>query len=520
MEPTDRVDLAHIPGFALGRLTVRPAFRELLRDDGRSEVLQHRVMQVLIALARADGGIVTRDQLTMSCWDGRVVGEDAINRILSRLRAAAAGIGAGSFRIETITRVGYRLLREGQETPDVATATDAAPAPRPSRRRVLAGGAAALAAAAAGGYFLWPRGAGAGEGPLPPEVAAPMTNAMVALRQATAAGNSEAIGLLRRVVELRPDYADGWGALALAYAWASSGRGPRADASMEVRARAAMERAVALDGHNGYVALARAQLLPRLGHWREREPILREAARYNPGNDLVQQALGWVLVDVGRCREAVEPFAHAVALESATPNNHYSYVMGLWSANRLEEAERALDEGMRLFPSHFALWFARFYVLLYTGRAGEAAAFAENRPGRPAGIPGEEIDDVAGEARAMVSGRRAELDAAMARALEKAHHAAGHCENAILFACAVGRLDDAFALAEGLYFGRGFDPGELRYSEVQGTYIRRGDRRTSLLFFPVAAPMRADPRFARLVEQIGLTRYWAESGTRPDYRAA
>ena len=48
----------------------------------------------------------------MSCWDGRVVGEDAINRILSRLRAAASGIGAGSFRTETITRVGYRLLRE------------------------------------------------------------------------------------------------------------------------------------------------------------------------------------------------------------------------------------------------------------------------------------------------------------------------------------------------------------------------------------------------------------------------
>ena len=35
------------------------------------------------------GAIVTRDELTMSCWDGRVVGEDAINRILSRLRTVA-----------------------------------------------------------------------------------------------------------------------------------------------------------------------------------------------------------------------------------------------------------------------------------------------------------------------------------------------------------------------------------------------------------------------------------------------
>ncbi|HXG81487.1 MAG TPA: winged helix-turn-helix domain-containing protein, partial [Sphingomicrobium sp.] len=112
MNVLGRVELAHEPDFVVGRLTVSPSRRELVRDDGEREVIEHRVMQVLIALVRARGGIVTRDELTMSCWNGRVVGEDAIHRVLSRLRKVANGIGAGSFEIETITKIGYRLTSD------------------------------------------------------------------------------------------------------------------------------------------------------------------------------------------------------------------------------------------------------------------------------------------------------------------------------------------------------------------------------------------------------------------------
>src|SRR3546814_6836414 len=67
-------------------------------------------MQVLLALAEARSEIVRREDLTERCWEGRIVGEDAINRVLSRLRRVAEGIGEDSFRIETITKVGYRLV--------------------------------------------------------------------------------------------------------------------------------------------------------------------------------------------------------------------------------------------------------------------------------------------------------------------------------------------------------------------------------------------------------------------------
>jgi DNA-binding winged helix-turn-helix (wHTH) protein len=160
MAASDRVELAHEPDFVIGRLTVSPSRRELVRDDGEREVIEHRVMQVLVALSKAKGNIVTRDELTMLCWDGRVVGEDAIHRVISRLRKIAGGIGAGSLEIETITKIGYRLTSDGDGTvghrmPAVRQSPGLAAEPsgaRSTRRTLLVGAAGALAAVGGGAF--------------------------------------------------------------------------------------------------------------------------------------------------------------------------------------------------------------------------------------------------------------------------------------------------------------------------------------------------------------------------------
>ena len=105
-----RIHLAREPAIRLGALVIEPALRRVAHDDGREEIVEPRVMQVLVALVRAAGGIVTRDDLLATCWHGVVVGEDAINRVLSRLRRLADGIGEGQFKLETVTKVGYRLV--------------------------------------------------------------------------------------------------------------------------------------------------------------------------------------------------------------------------------------------------------------------------------------------------------------------------------------------------------------------------------------------------------------------------
>lgn len=99
---------------ALGPLRLCPPTREIVDAHGRTHVIEPRVMQVLLALLRADGAIVSREALNASCWDGRIVGDDAINRVISRLRRLETELG-GVFRIETVTRVGYRLVLAGEE---------------------------------------------------------------------------------------------------------------------------------------------------------------------------------------------------------------------------------------------------------------------------------------------------------------------------------------------------------------------------------------------------------------------
>lgn len=156
MNVLGRIELAHEPDFVLSGLTVSPSRREVVRDDGEREVIEHRVMQVLIALSKAKGNIVTRDELITLCWDGRVVGEDAIHRVISRLRKLATGIGAGSIEIETITKIGYRLTSEEGSPEPAPAASEASFAPTRSTwlaKRRIAAAAAALGMALAVALF-------------------------------------------------------------------------------------------------------------------------------------------------------------------------------------------------------------------------------------------------------------------------------------------------------------------------------------------------------------------------------
>ena len=85
------------PDFVLGSMTVQPSLREVSWDTNK-EQLEPRVMQVLVALARADGGVVSRDELIRLCWEGRIVGEAAINRCILKLRDLADAVGKEAFR--------------------------------------------------------------------------------------------------------------------------------------------------------------------------------------------------------------------------------------------------------------------------------------------------------------------------------------------------------------------------------------------------------------------------------------
>ena len=98
--------LANEPEFELGGLKVRPSTREVVCPTA-TELLEPRVMQVLVALAGRRGAVVSRGDLVQTCWDGKAVGDDAINRCIQALRRLAQA--RGGFSIHTVKQVGYRL---------------------------------------------------------------------------------------------------------------------------------------------------------------------------------------------------------------------------------------------------------------------------------------------------------------------------------------------------------------------------------------------------------------------------
>ena len=114
------IDLALEPAFTLAGLEVRPASLEVLAG-ARREQLEHRIMQVLVALAGHRGEVVSRDELIQRCWGGRVVGDDSINRCIFQLRKLAESLSG--FEIVTVPRVGFRL--------QVKTVIEPAPTPAP-----------------------------------------------------------------------------------------------------------------------------------------------------------------------------------------------------------------------------------------------------------------------------------------------------------------------------------------------------------------------------------------------------
>ncbi len=115
--PNKAIELAEEDDFTLGKLGVRPSCRQIVAGDN-TQTIEPRVMQALVALARRNGDVVSREQLIESCWGGRFVSEDALNRCMTKLRKLAA---PDAFALETIPRVGYRLV----------VCQDPAPEPQP-----------------------------------------------------------------------------------------------------------------------------------------------------------------------------------------------------------------------------------------------------------------------------------------------------------------------------------------------------------------------------------------------------
>ena len=78
--------------------------------------LEPRTIAVLVYLAGRPGKAVTREELEREIWTGMVVGYDALSNTITKLRKAFGDEAKRPRIIETIPKVGYRLIAEVGET--------------------------------------------------------------------------------------------------------------------------------------------------------------------------------------------------------------------------------------------------------------------------------------------------------------------------------------------------------------------------------------------------------------------
>lgn len=506
--------LTNCAEFSLGNAVIRPPSREIA-FAGRVTMVEPKVMQMLVALARESGRVVPREELILNCWDERIVGEDAVNRVIGKLRRAARDAAGGAFLIETVARVGLRLRIDD---PAAAPPPEAAPpaltplpSPRPHKRRIALLVACGVGVAAIGlGAWSWPR-----KPPiLPPAAVLPAavtdleTRGLSAMFEDTPERTAEGVAYLRQATAANPRSASTWGSLAMSYVlelgWTPATERP----AVAARVRDAAAHALAIDPKESRSAAAMASLEPTFGHWQGTARLLQNwVARAHPDSGPLLYQRVQLLMAVGRNREAL---ALARPLARASPLVPWiqAAMIDLLAANgQLAEADLAASNALSIWARDPLIWFTAFDLAAFHGRPDRALAMAADRTGWPDRTSPEDIELAARTVEAMRSRDGAAADALMRSYRSRSRLGQGHAERAMRAAAALGRADDAFAFAHLLYF-------TALPTEPRATMLPRiglpgdAERPTAALFQPPAQILWAKPGFSELLERIGLAGYW------------
>jgi DNA-binding winged helix-turn-helix (wHTH) protein/tetratricopeptide (TPR) repeat protein len=497
-------NLAHVPAFRVGRAEVRPATREVV-CGARREIVEPRMMQVLIALAEAGGKILSRDDLVALCWGGRAVTDDAINRVLSRLRAVGTKLQA--YRIETIVKVGYRLVptRGDRLLSQKLRSPETSETVRVDRRMVI-GGAAAVAATGSAAVLM------RSSTHHPPSGARDLfERGELAQREGMLDQTRQAISFFEEAVRVDPSYAEAWGALALSYDHLLEGAPDSEIAGLPARIRSAAERALQLEADNPDAQLALASIPPTYRNWARKESVLRVLARRFPRHWLIHGRLAGLLYQVGRFDDGIEFHRQALAIDPMLPIAYAAMGQAMLNAGRLQEAQAVLDRAHQLWPAHPVLWQTRFDFLIFSGRPDSAASFLMDPDSLPSGFGAPEVAPRMRLAHAVASHR----PAAVEESIDDYRRLALADVTAIPYSAAVfslfGRLDLSFECLERYYFNLGNFGAPVALT----AYTRRT---TDWLFAPAMAQARSDVRYESLLRRAGLRDYWASTRTLPDFR--
>ena len=113
--------------FQLGPFKIKANENTLSSDDGETTLLP-KVMALLVYLCRHPQQVVTFDELNAAIWPNEVVGDNAIYNLVGQLRKVLGDSASKPTYIQTVSKVGYRLLVDAKPLhakPLITKTTDA-----------------------------------------------------------------------------------------------------------------------------------------------------------------------------------------------------------------------------------------------------------------------------------------------------------------------------------------------------------------------------------------------------------
>jgi eukaryotic-like serine/threonine-protein kinase len=284
----------------------------------------------------------------------------------------------------------------------------------------------------------------------------------------------------KRAIEMEPDYADAHAGLAQAYILQGlfSQEEPRA---IMPRAKASAERALALDDGvaDAYLSLAMVQ------HWYDwdweaAEASYRKAIELSPGDANARLLYTSFLSTRGRGEEAVAEARRAIDLDPLSLVAQRSLADTLYFLERYDEtiaeSERIIEFEPAFFSAYWMLGLAK------AGKGQYAEALEVFDRGRAYSYGDAALEGYAGWARAMVG--RSDEARAIAEQL-KARRTSGYVSAACIGQIyqGLGEIDEAIAW----------------YTK---SHEERSGHCVGYRLMPLLAPIRDDPRFQVLLEQI------------------
>ena len=460
--------------FEIGPVKVRPGMRSL-ETPAASVNVEPLVMRLLVTLSHRAGQLVSREHVFDACWGATEIGDDSLNRVVAVLRKALRKVAGGAVRIETVPGSGYmlRLVASGtleQRSDNGHLVRDAIES----------------------GFDSWRLGS-----PEPDHLR---------------------LEHLRQVTAEYPQSEGAWGMLALLCRQAAEYADPRHVGVYVAECQAAGRRALELDAGQAEATAALASLMPLYGRWSQARVELTRALDRVPGHVVALHDLAMLEMATGRVRAAKAIMDELIGRDPLAACLRYKSIYQHWSLNELARLDQVADSAIQLWPSHPAVWNARFWTLAYTGRGHASIAMLDEatRPHFP--------ESAMSLLRLCVT---AALDDNGSLADEAARACSGAAARGPTQAVAamfglglLGRVDDLFDVAAAYYLRAGKGPVPMRRTTGEPSINDQHRRVTQVLFTPACAGMRdLRSRFLNLCARMGLTEYWESTGLAPDFLA-